>query len=299
MWFLRQSTASQEVMLGPFLDSTDGNTAETALSIANTDIKLFVTGATSEASKNSGGATHIAAGRYYTVLDATDTATIGPMRVSCHVAGALAVWLDCCVLAANVYDVMFGTTAPSTYAGGDTAGTTTLLGRVTGAVLLAANYTAPANADIAAIKAKTDNLPSDPADQSLIIAATDAIMGRLGTPAVTIAADIATRLPTISYTAPPSADTVASAVRTELATELGRIDVAVGTRQATFTAATTISFPANFAALAITAAGKVTVGANDDKAGYSLAADQPVNVTKINGVTLTGAGTSGNPMRPA
>jgi hypothetical protein len=29
--------------------------------------------------------------------------------------------------------------------------------------------------EIAAIKAKTDNLPSDPADQSLIIAATDAI----------------------------------------------------------------------------------------------------------------------------
>jgi hypothetical protein len=32
--------------------------------------------------------------------------------------------------------------------------------------LLAANYTAPDNAGIAAIKAKTDNLPVDPADQS-------------------------------------------------------------------------------------------------------------------------------------
>jgi hypothetical protein len=31
---------------------------------------------------------------------------------------------------------------------------------------LAANYTAPDNAGIAAIKAKTDNLPVDPADQS-------------------------------------------------------------------------------------------------------------------------------------
>jgi len=35
--------------------------------------------------------------------------------------------------------------------------------------------TAPDNTSIAAIKAKTDNLPSDPADESLIIAATDAI----------------------------------------------------------------------------------------------------------------------------
>ena len=33
------------------------------------------------------------------------------------------------------------------------------------------DYTAPANADIAAIKAKTDNLPSDPADQSAVEAA--------------------------------------------------------------------------------------------------------------------------------
>ncbi|MGH7605415.1 MAG: hypothetical protein ACRENK_15645 [Gemmatimonadaceae bacterium] len=49
--------------------------------------------------------------------------------------------------------------------------------------LASGSYTAPDNADIALIKAKTDNLPSDPADGSLIIAATDAIMGRLGTPA--------------------------------------------------------------------------------------------------------------------
>jgi hypothetical protein len=57
---------------------------------------------------------------------------------------------------------------------------------------LASGYTAPANANITAIKAKTDNLPSDPADQSLIIAATDAVMGRLGAPAgASIAADIA------------------------------------------------------------------------------------------------------------
>lgn len=44
----------------------------------------------------------------------------------------------------------------------------------------------------AAIKTKTDNLPSDPADQSLIIAATDAVMARLGAPAgASISADVA------------------------------------------------------------------------------------------------------------
>jgi hypothetical protein len=41
------------------------------------------------------------------------------------------------------------------------------------------SYTAPDNAGIAAIKAKTDNLPSDPADQSLIIAATDSLSGQI------------------------------------------------------------------------------------------------------------------------
>lgn len=109
MW-LRQSTASQEVLLGPFLDSTDGNTAETALTIANTDIKLWVEGATTEANKNSGGATHIASGRYYAVLDATDTGTLGKLEVNVHVTGALAVRREFMVVPAVVYDaIVLGT----------------------------------------------------------------------------------------------------------------------------------------------------------------------------------------------
>ncbi len=140
----------------------------------------------------------------------------------------------------------------STYAGADTAGTTTLLGRIasaltitggkvdvndkTGFALSAAGVQAiwdaltaalttvgsigkriadfltgdafvrlgaPAGASVsadvaavkaetAAIKAKTDALPPDPADESLVIAATDAIYSRLGAPAgVSMAADVA------------------------------------------------------------------------------------------------------------
>lgn len=104
MIFLRQSTASQEIPLGRFVDSTDGDTEETGLTIANTDIKLWKTGATSLVSKNSGGATHMANGEYYCVLDATDSNTLGPMKVAVHVAGALAVQVFCCVLSAEVYD---------------------------------------------------------------------------------------------------------------------------------------------------------------------------------------------------
>lgn len=111
---LKQSTASQEVLLGPFLDDTDGKTAETALTIANTDIKIWKAGGTTEASKNSGGATHIASGRYYAVLDATDTDTLGPLEINVHVTGALPVRRECIVLTAAAYDVLVGTTTPLT-----------------------------------------------------------------------------------------------------------------------------------------------------------------------------------------
>lgn len=103
-WLLRQSTASQEIRLGTFLDDTDGKTAETGLTIANTDIKISKAGTTTEANKNSGGATHIASGRYYAVLDATDTDTLGSGEINVSVAGALPVKLYFTVLTAEVYD---------------------------------------------------------------------------------------------------------------------------------------------------------------------------------------------------
>lgn len=104
MIYLRQSTASQEVPLGYFLDSTDGDTAETGLTIANTDIKVWKTGATTFANKTSGGATHVAGGLYYAVLDATDTNTLGSLNIYVHVSGALSVKQECVVLAAKIYD---------------------------------------------------------------------------------------------------------------------------------------------------------------------------------------------------
>ncbi len=88
----------------------------------------------------------------------------------------------------------------------------TELGRVDATVssrLPTSGYTAPANADVAAIKAKTDNLPADPADNSEILAAISAIPGG------------------------SSPGDIADAVRTELAPELARVDVAISTRNAT------------------------------------------------------------------
>ena len=108
--YLQQSVASQEIPLGIFVDSTDGNTEESGLTIANTDIKIWKTGATTLASKNSGGATYISNGVYYAVLDATDTDTLGPMVIFVHVSGALAVKLECLVVTAAAYTFMTANT---------------------------------------------------------------------------------------------------------------------------------------------------------------------------------------------
>jgi hypothetical protein len=157
MQYLRQSTASQEVLIGPFLDDTDGKTAETGLTIANTDIKIWKTGGTTEASKNSGGGTHIAAGRYYAVLDATDTDTIGPLEINVAVSGALPVKLRCCVLDEAVYDALFGTVALAT---------ATNITAATGITLAGVTHT---NAVIPTVTTTTTatnltNLPSIPAN---------------------------------------------------------------------------------------------------------------------------------------
>ena len=108
--FLKQSTASQSRAIGPFLDDTDFKTAKTALTIANTDIKLIVNGAAS-ANKNSGGGTHRANGVYGVTFDATDTATVGEMHVSVIVAGALPVFATFVVVEEAVYDMLFGASA--------------------------------------------------------------------------------------------------------------------------------------------------------------------------------------------
>ena len=107
--FLRQSTASQEVMLGPFLDATDGATAET-MSLANTDIKLSLAGA-DFVNKNSGGGTDKTNGFKLITLDATDTATVGELTISCKMSGALAVFKQCWVLEEAIYDAIYAPSA--------------------------------------------------------------------------------------------------------------------------------------------------------------------------------------------
>lgn len=73
------------------------------------------------------------------------------------------------------------------------------------------SYVAPDNADISAIKAKTDNLPSDPASNTQVNTRLASSDGRLND----LDAPISTRLPASSYVAPDNSDIVAIKAKTD------------------------------------------------------------------------------------
>ena len=75
MNFLRQSTAV-DVLIGPFVDSTDGYSAETALSPS---VSLSKNGQALAAKNDATTPTHDANGYYNCELDATDTNTVGTL----------------------------------------------------------------------------------------------------------------------------------------------------------------------------------------------------------------------------
>lgn len=109
--FLRQST-NQLIRFGPFVDSTDGVTAETALTIAQGDMMLSKDGGAFAQKNAAGNATHDTDGWYSVNLDPTDTGTAGgELRLQVNVAGALPVWDRWWVLEEDIYDSIFANAA--------------------------------------------------------------------------------------------------------------------------------------------------------------------------------------------
>lgn len=108
MQHLKQST-SINILLGPFVDETDGFTPETALSLTQSDILLSKNAGSSGQKNDTGSGTHDQNGWYIVALNATDTGTAGRLRVMCYESGALPVWQDYMVLPANVYDSLYST----------------------------------------------------------------------------------------------------------------------------------------------------------------------------------------------
>jgi len=105
--YLKQST-SVDVGIGPFLDNVDGFTAETGLTITQPDVRLKKNGGAWAQKAAAQTLAHEENGWYEVTLDATDTDTIGHLLVAIHESGALPVWQEYHVLAANVYDSLFG-----------------------------------------------------------------------------------------------------------------------------------------------------------------------------------------------
>lgn len=101
--WLKQSTAV-DIALGPFVDSTDGATAETALTIAQADVRLKKNAGAWAQKSQASSATHEENGWYEVSLDATDTGTLGILVVAVNEAGALPVWREFMVVPANVYE---------------------------------------------------------------------------------------------------------------------------------------------------------------------------------------------------
>jgi hypothetical protein len=97
MWLL-QSTAVT-IKFGPFLDSADFVSAEDALTIQKTDVRLSKAGgnmaaANADQGVADAGAPHDELGYYDISLDATDTDTLGILRVMVSAAGAVPVYQD-------------------------------------------------------------------------------------------------------------------------------------------------------------------------------------------------------------
>lgn len=108
MKILKQSTAVT-VKVGPFLDSTDGITAETALTLSQSDCLLSKNHGAFAQKNDANAATHDAGGWYACALNATDTNTLGPLKLSIQESGAVPVWDEWLVLPANVFDSLMGT----------------------------------------------------------------------------------------------------------------------------------------------------------------------------------------------
>lgn len=108
MLLLKQSTAVT-VKIGPFLDETDGKTAETALTIAQADVRLSKNGGNIAQKNDATSCTHDELGIYGCPLNTTDTGTLGRLQLWVHESGALPVWHEYMVVTANVYDTLCGT----------------------------------------------------------------------------------------------------------------------------------------------------------------------------------------------
>ncbi len=248
-----EATAAQRRILVYLVDVNDGITPITGITVSAGDIKISKNGA---ANANHGGSwTEVGLGLYYYQFTSGEVDTLG--YASFLIAQAtirtfvkevqvvvLSPFAAISISIANIWDYL---TSSITTAGS--------IGK-----LVVDNL----NATISSVKAKTDNLPSDPADASDIAASFASIASTLATIASYIDTEVAAiKAKTDNLPSDPSSagtiSTSFSSIASTLATISGYIDTEVAaiktkTDQLTFTTPNIID------------ASAVTI----DKTGYSL-----------------------------
>lgn len=105
MIYLRELTGAS-VIIGPFVDSTDGFTAETALVLSNGTIRLAKNGGAFAAKSAADSAVHKENGYYGFNVNTVDTNTPGALILCAVTSGALPVWFEVMVLASPIYDAL-------------------------------------------------------------------------------------------------------------------------------------------------------------------------------------------------
>lgn len=107
-YILRQSTAV-DILIGPFVDSTDGFTSEAALSPV---VEVSKNGQALVAKNDATTPVYDSLGYYNCELDATDTNTVGTLDVVVEgSATALPVRVQCQVIEEQVYDRIYAASA--------------------------------------------------------------------------------------------------------------------------------------------------------------------------------------------
>lgn len=108
MMELRQST-SVTLKIGPFLDETDGKTAETGLTVTQAEVRLSKNGGDIAQKNEATSCTHDELGIYGCPIDTTDTNTLGRLQLWVHESGALPVWHEFMVLTQQAWDSKYST----------------------------------------------------------------------------------------------------------------------------------------------------------------------------------------------
>lgn len=98
-----QANTAVDLMVGPFVDDTDGKTAETGLTITQAEVRLSKNGGNMAQKTEATALSHDELGNYVCKLDATDTNTEGILTLMIHESGALPIKMDYMVLAQAAY----------------------------------------------------------------------------------------------------------------------------------------------------------------------------------------------------